>query len=92
MQVMVQGQKGGRQRCYTWNLFDRSDPSTGVHSMARTTGYTATVTARLVAGRHFVQTGIIPPERIGMDPACMTFILDGLAQRGVIYEESVKEG
>jgi lysine 6-dehydrogenase len=90
MKIMVQGEKGGKRRRYTWDLFDRRDPSTGVHSMARTTGYTATVTARLMAQGLFTPTGIVPPERIGMDPACMTFILNGLADRGVIYEESVE--
>jgi lysine 6-dehydrogenase len=88
MKIMVQGEKGGKRLRYTWDLFDRRDPSTGVHSMARTTGYTATVTARLIAQGLFTQTGIVPPERIGMDPACMIFILDGLADRGVIYRES----
>ena len=88
MKIMVQGEKGGKRLRYTWDLFDRRDPSTGVHSMARTTGYTATVTARLIAQGLFTQTGIVPPERIGMDPACMTFILNGLADRGVIYRES----
>jgi saccharopine dehydrogenase-like NADP-dependent oxidoreductase len=91
MKIIVKGEKDGRPKAYTWTLFDRRNPSTGVHSMARTTGYTATVTARLIAQGRFTQTGIIAPERIGMDPACMTFILKGLAQRGVVYEESVEE-
>ena len=54
---------GQRQRI-TWDLLDRRDPATGIHSMARTTGYTATVTARLIARGLFDQSGIIPPERI----------------------------
>jgi lysine 6-dehydrogenase len=91
MKVIVKGKKDGQGRRHTWNLFDRRDPSTGMHAMARTTGYTATVTARLITSRRFIQTGIIPPERIGMDAACMTFILNGLAERGVIYRESVEE-
>jgi lysine 6-dehydrogenase len=88
MKIIVQGENGGKGLRYTWDLFDRRDPSTGVHSMARATGYTATVTARLIAQGQFTRTGIVPPERIGMDSACMTFILNGLAERGVIYEES----
>ena len=91
MKVIVEGNKNGKRRRYIWDLFDRRDPSTGVHSMARTTGYTATVTARLISQGHFNQSGIIAPERIGMDPDCITFILNGLAKRGVIYRESVEE-
>lgn len=91
MKVIVEGEKAGQRQRITWDLLDRRDPATGIHSMARTTGYTATVTARLIARGLFDQSGIIPPERIGREPACMAFILEGLARRGVVYRESVEE-
>jgi saccharopine dehydrogenase-like NADP-dependent oxidoreductase len=89
MQIVVQGEKDGRPTRLTWDLFDRYDPDSGVHSMARTTGYTATVVARLLAGGRFGHKGVIVPETIGADAACMDFILAGLAERGVVYKETV---
>ena len=90
MKIVVEGKKGGDRIRTTWELLDRYDPETGIHSMARTTGYTATVVARLIAKGHFNQKGIIAPERIGREAACMKFILEGLTVRGVVYRESVE--
>lgn len=89
MKIVVEGEKDGQRICITWDLTDRYDPETGIHSMARTTGYTATMVARLIRAGGFNQKGVIPPEYIGSDSACMDFILDGLADRGVVYRESV---
>jgi len=58
--------------------------------MARTAGYTATVVARLLREEIFNQKGVIAPEQIAADAACMDFILKGLAARGVVYRESVE--
>lgn len=88
MQVVVEGEKDGRSVRIAWDLLDRYDPATAIHSMARTTGYTATVVARLIREGRFNQKGVIAPERIGGQAACMDFILRGLAERGVIYRES----
>ncbi|MFW6198555.1 MAG: saccharopine dehydrogenase family protein [Acidobacteriota bacterium] len=91
MRVIVEGKRAGRQLRYTWELFDRYDERTGVHSMARTTGYTATVVARLLAEGLVRERGVIAPEHIGRDEACVEYVLRGLAERGVLYEESVEE-
>lgn len=88
MQIVVEGVKNDSRVRITWNLMDRYAPETNIHSMARTTGYTATVVARLIHEGGFSQKGIIAPERIGSQVACMDFILKGLAARGVVYRES----
>ena len=51
--------------------------------MARTTGYTCTAVARLVAGGAFRQPGICPPEYVGRTPGCFDRILADLARREV---------
>lgn len=89
MKIVVQGQKGGQHRRITWNLFDRADTTSGIHAMARTTGYTATMVVRLIHEKRFTTPGIIPPEIIGSEMPCMDYILTGLAQRGVVYRETV---
>jgi len=91
MQVIVEGQRDGKRLRYVYDLFDRRDEAGGVHSMARTTGYTATVVARMLAEGLFPHKGLIVPEYIGKDAACVSFILEGLRERGIVYEERIEE-
>jgi saccharopine dehydrogenase-like NADP-dependent oxidoreductase len=88
MKIIVEGTKGRKPRRIAYDLFDRYDERTGVHSMARTTGYTATMAARMIARGLFRRKGISAPEHIGMDGRCVKFILEGLAARGVVYRET----
>jgi len=89
MKVIVEGEAAGMNRRYTYELFDRYDEQSGVHSMARTTGYTATVAVRLLAAGLYTTPGITPPEYLGRDHKCVNFLLDGLRERGVEYKETV---
>lgn len=90
MQVVVEGEKDGRRVRHAYDLFDRFDAASGVHSMARTTGYTATAAVRLLAGGLYGRKGIIPPEYIGEEPACVEFMLKELADRGVVYKHKIE--
>ncbi len=89
MRVDVSGVREGQRTRYTYDLLDRYDPVTRTTSMARTTGYTATMAARLLAGGLWEQPGIIPPELIGRNPECVRFILAGLRKRGIDYRKTV---
>ena len=89
MRITVEGKKKGRSVSITYDLFDRYDEATGVHSMARTTGYTATVAARMIARGLFAHKGVSAPESIGQVPECVKFMLDGLKERGVVYHETI---
>ena len=90
MQVIVEGSSGGRQLRHVYDLLDRYDPATDTHSMARTTGYTATSAIRMLAAGLYDRKGVSPPEFVGRDPACVEFMLNGLAERGVVYRHSVE--
>jgi lysine 6-dehydrogenase len=90
MLVMVEGVKDGHRKRYTWELSDQFDLSTGIHSMARTTGYTATAAVRLITSGLYKRKGISPPEYIGFEPACVSFMLNDLAKHGVIYHEKIE--
>ncbi len=57
MRVIVEGQKRGRKTRITYDLLDRYDAKTGATSMARTTGYSATVAARMLAAGIFGRKG-----------------------------------
>jgi len=91
MQVIIEGEKEGRKLRYTYDLLDRYDDVTGVHSMARTTGYTATMAVRMIAAGLYSEVGISAPEFIGRQPESVEFILDGLKKRGIIYRETLEE-
>ena len=87
MRVITEGLKDGKRLRYTWDLFDRLDKQTGVHSMARTTGYTATMVARLLSKGLYNRKGVSAPEYLGNDANIVKFLFDGLKERGVVYKE-----
>jgi lysine 6-dehydrogenase len=91
LRIIVEGEEQGKTRRYVYNLVDRYDPSSNTHSMARTTGYTATVAARMLVRGLYDRKGISPPELVGRCDECVEFMLEGLAARGLIIEESGEE-
>lgn len=90
MKIIVEGEKDKKKIRYTYNLLDRHDKKTNIHSMARTTGYTATTMVRLLAKGMFDQKGICPPEYIGQKPECVDFVLNELKAKGVIYNKVIE--
>jgi lysine 6-dehydrogenase len=90
MRIVVEGERRGRSLRLTYDLFDRYDAATGVHSMARTTGYAATVAARMILKGLYGRKGVSAPEFIGRKAECAAFMLAGLEERGVVYRETVE--
>jgi saccharopine dehydrogenase-like NADP-dependent oxidoreductase len=91
MQVTVEGAISGQRLRYRYDLFDRYDDVTETSSMARTTGYTATMAVRLLANGMYSRKGLSVPEYIGRHPECVEFLLKGLKDRGVVYKETIDE-
>lgn len=87
MRVIVEGEKDGGRERVTWDLHDELDAATGVHSMARTTGYTATAAVRMLARGLFTERGVIAPELVGARLECVAHLLGELRARNVVYEE-----
>lgn len=88
MQIIVSGLKGGKQKKIVYDLYDAYDPETNIHSMARTTGYSATVVLGLLKEGLFAQPGVHPPETLANYPDLVHEILKRLKDRGVIYKKS----
>jgi saccharopine dehydrogenase-like NADP-dependent oxidoreductase len=86
MRVTLEGSEEGRSMKYVYTLFDRYDDATCITSMARTTGYTCSVVARLLLEGEFSHKGICPPEYIGAAPGLFEKVLIGLRARGVKYD------
>jgi saccharopine dehydrogenase-like NADP-dependent oxidoreductase len=91
MKVIIEGTKSGKKCRVTYDLFDTYDPVTNVHSMARTTGYTATAAVRMLAKGLFTDTGVFAPELVGFRRPCVDFLLAELRSRGVVYRETIED-
>lgn len=87
MKVEVWGEKDGRQEYIAYDLYDEYDPGSGIHSMARTTGYTATITARMVLNGMYAHKGISPPEYLGKHEKCVEFLFREFEKRSVRYKK-----
>ncbi|MCF7913192.1 MAG: saccharopine dehydrogenase NADP-binding domain-containing protein [Candidatus Cloacimonetes bacterium] len=85
MRIKVCGTEQGERVCWQYDLFDRYDEKTGVSSMARTTGYSATSAVELVLNGDYKRIGISPPEFIGAVSGCLDKMLAYQKDRGVIY-------
>ena len=83
LKVIVDGVKNGKQKTYTYNLYDEFDSSTKTSSMARTTGYTCTSAVNLVAKNIYAKKGISPPEFLGENEQSFNYILSYLKKRNI---------
>lgn len=86
MRIRIEGEENGQPKKYEYYLHDRTEKSTGTLSMARTTGYTCTAVAHLVADGKYDRKGISPPEFLGESADNFKFIVNYLKERGVHYD------
>ena len=66
-----------------FNMIDRYDPISGISSMSRTTGYTCTGAAHLIAKKIFNEKGVFPPELVGKDPESFNYLIKHLEDRNI---------
>lgn len=86
LRVEVSGRDGEGQPYETrWWLVDRPGPDSPLSSMARTTGCPAAICARWLVEGRVRGTGVLPPERLGLDGHAPA-LLEALAARGIIVE------
>ncbi|MBK7174221.1 MAG: saccharopine dehydrogenase NADP-binding domain-containing protein [Bacteroidales bacterium] len=86
MLIIAEGLKDNQRKRITYTLIDNYDKVTGVHSMARTTGYAASMAARLLIGGLYKNPGINTPEALVDQSDVLPFLLKGLEERGVVYQ------
>ena len=87
MRVIIEGSKEGVKERRIFSLLDRYDRESATTSMARTTGYTAAVAARLVADGSYERKGISPPEYLGADPSAYEAMMAALRERNIGFTE-----
>ncbi len=91
MQVLIEGQKGGKKLRYTYDLLDKYDSNTKTTAMARTTGFTCTIVVRQIINGLFKQVGICPPEFIGRTKGCYENLLAEYGKRKVNLTVALSE-
>lgn len=88
MRVIAKGPKDGKYVTYTWDLVDKFDEKTMLHSMARTTGYPCAVTARAIVNGIISKPGFYAPEALSKNEEFYTYLMPELAKRGVDFRFS----
>ena len=83
MKVILQS----NQKTIEYNLLDRYDVLTRTSSMSRTTGYTCTASANLIAKDLFNEKGVFPPELVGKHKNCFNFVMNYLKERNVVWSK-----
>ncbi len=86
MRIIINGIEDGQEKTLVYDLYDEYDEITGTSSMARTTGYTCAAAAGLILENHYSRKGVCPPEYLGEEDACMSFILNYLSERNIRIE------
>ena len=66
MCIQVTGTQNGKRVTFTYYVFESFDKKLHVTAMARTTAYTASAAAQLMARGMITAKGVIPPETLGM--------------------------
>ncbi len=75
------------EKTIEYNLLDYYDAATKTSSMGRTTGYTCTASANLIAKNLFNEKGVFPPELVGKYKNCFDFVMNYLHQRNVVWKK-----
>jgi lysine 6-dehydrogenase len=88
MRIVIDGRDPDGSVRHTYHLLDHFHAPSGLSSMARTTGYTATAVVRLVLDGVYRQPGITPPESVGAVDGALDHVLAHLGDRGVRVEHS----
>ncbi|MGL6268686.1 MAG: saccharopine dehydrogenase C-terminal domain-containing protein [Chitinophagaceae bacterium] len=87
MKVLIHGNENGQKKTIEYNLLDRYDKVTKISSMSRTTGYTCTASASLIASGLFREKGVFPPELVGKHEACFEYVMHYLEERDVQWNK-----
>jgi lysine 6-dehydrogenase len=88
MTVAVAGVRNGKSLTYTYRLLDKFDARKKITAMARTTAFTASVVAQLIARGVVAEVGVVPPETLGMNPRVFGEFRREIRKRRIVVTES----
>lgn len=87
MSVDVSGIKDGNRLAFGYRVLEYYDHEKDVSAMARTTAYTASIVAGLLANGDIQDEGIVTMEKLGANHDLVDKIFSELGKRGVNIEE-----
>jgi saccharopine dehydrogenase-like NADP-dependent oxidoreductase len=90
MLTKVSGTKDGKRIEHVYRVLDHYDKERQVTSMARTTAYTASVVAQLLAQEAIEEKGVIPPEKLGMNDKLFGRLTGEMRKKKVLVKEERK--
>ena len=83
MKITITGKKDGKAKKLELLLFDEYNKDMRMLSMSRTTGFTASLIARIVLDGKIREPGLYTPEHLGMRNDIYKFVIDGLRRRSI---------
>jgi saccharopine dehydrogenase-like NADP-dependent oxidoreductase len=86
--VEVDGLKNDKKVKITFSALDHYDKKRHVTAMARTTAYSTSVAAQLIANKIIKEKGVVPPEKLGMSEKLYSEFMSMMKKRGVVVKES----
>jgi lysine 6-dehydrogenase len=90
MLIDIIGLKNTKKIHIQYRMLEHFDKRRKVTAMARTTAYTTSVVAQLVAKRAVTDKGVIPTEKLGMNKRIYTRFMRMMKQKGVTIKETKK--
>jgi saccharopine dehydrogenase-like NADP-dependent oxidoreductase len=88
--VEASGEKKGRPRRYKIETVDRYDEELGFTSMARTTGFTGAIVARMAARGELKTKGMLNPEQVIAGPL-FERLVDDLAAMNIRFDLTMEK-
>lgn len=91
LRILVSGKKSGFPQTHIFEMVDHYDPQKKYTSMARTTGFPASIAAQMIVSGQVSTRGVVFPEGVfnrDLFPAFM----DGLRKRGVVISHEIVPG
>lgn len=92
MQVEVEGEHENNTMKYSFYLYDEYDTQNNILSMARTTGYTASIIVKLLIEERIEQKkGLVPPEFLGKNVEIFEYMLKEYNKRDINIERKTEK-
>ncbi|MDR1965293.1 MAG: saccharopine dehydrogenase NADP-binding domain-containing protein [Synergistaceae bacterium] len=88
MRVVAKGPKEGKYVTYIWDLVDKFDEKQMRHSMARTTGYPCSATAKAIAKGIIAEKGFLAPEMLVANDKFYEYLMPELTKRRMNFKMS----
>lgn len=90
MLIEVSGVKDGKRVVHTYHMLDHYDKERQVTAMARTTAYTVSIVAQLLAEEAIKEKGVVPPEKLGMSEKLYMKFFSAINKRKISVKEEKK--